>query len=173
MKKLLFISFISIFISSFTFSQKGAFFVGVGPSAGFPVSNNNFSYYYKNGFGGSLQTNFGVSKLGSVTINVLYISIGAKNPPVHKTSLRLIKIGYRTGFLNSRFFVSADEGLARYGSGTNFIVFGGTAGYSFKISKEACIDLFPSYNQIIGTGFNRMWLTANVLYCVNLKKKNK
>jgi len=172
MKKLLFVSFLGIFISSYTFSQKGLS-VGVGPSLGFPVSNSNFSYYFKNGVGGSLQANFGVSKLGSITANVLFISIGAKHLPVTKTSLTMIKMGYRTSFLNSNFFVGADAGLARYGSGTSHFVIGGTAGYSFKVSKASYIEVFPSYSQIVGTGNNRMWLTANFLYRVSFKKKNK
>jgi hypothetical protein len=149
--------------------QKGTFFLGLGPTAGFPVSNNNFSYYYKNGIGGSLQSSFGVSKLGSITIYASYISIGAKNPPVTKTSLYFFKTGYRTNFTDSRFFVSTDAGVARYSGSVHFVL-GGLVGYSFKISNKTYIDLFPSYNQIIGTLSNSRWLTANILYRFNLRK---
>ena len=174
MKKILTASVISLMVCSQAFCQKGVFSIGVGPSIGFPVSNKNFSYYFKNGIGGSLQANFGVSKLGSITTNVLFVSIGAKQLPVtNKSSLTLIKTGYRTNFLNSGFFVGADAGLARYSSGSGHFVIGGTAGYSFKISKGSYIDLFPTYSQIFGTLNNNMWLTTNVLYRFNLKKKNK
>lgn len=174
MKKVLITSVICIIVYSQAFCQKGVFSIGVGPTMGFPVSNKNFSYYYKNGIGGSLMANFGVSKLGSITTNILYISMGAKNPPViNKISLTLIKVGYRTNFSDSRFFTGADAGLAKYGSGSSHFVIGGMVGYSFKISKGSYIDLFPSYSQIFGTGNNRMWLTANVLYRFDLKKKNK
>jgi hypothetical protein len=158
-------------LSTALFCQKGTVFLGLGPTAGFPVSNNNFSYYYKNGFGGSLQSGFGVSKLGSITIYASYISIGAKHPSVTKSSLTLTKIGYRTNFSDSRFFVSSDAGIAQYGSGSRRFVISGTAGYSFKISNKTYIDLFPSYNQIIGTLSNSRWLTANILYRFNLRKK--
>ncbi len=171
MKKILTTTAICIIVCSQLIAQKGVFSIGVGPSMAVPVSNNNFSYYFKNGIGGSLQANFGVSKLGSITTNVLYVFIGAKNQPVTKTSLRLIKFGYRTNFLNSGFFVGTDAGLARYGSGSSHFVIGGTIGYSFKISKASYIDLFPSFSYISGTGSNRTWLTANVLYRFNLKKK--
>ncbi len=170
MKKQLLISGVFILILSNTYCQKGSFFVGIGPSIGFPFSNKNFSYYYKNGIGGSLQSSFGVSKLGSITISVLYVSIGAKHPPVTKSSLTLMKAGYRTNFSDSRFFVGTDAGLARYSSGSSHFVISGMAGYSFKISKKAYIDLFPSYNQIIGSLSNGRWLTANILYRFNLKK---
>ena len=174
MKKIVATSVISLMVCTQVFCQKGGYSVGLGPSLGFPVFNNNFSYYYKNGIGGSVQANFAVSKLGSITTNVLLISIGAKNLPVtNKSSLTLIKAGYKTNFLNSGFFVGIDAGLARYGSGNSNFVIGGTVGYTFTVSKRSYIDLFPSYNRILGTGNNNMWLTANVLYRFNLKRKNK
>ncbi len=174
MKKSFIAALISMISCSYAFCQKGVFSVGVGPAMGFPVSNKNFSYYYKNGVGGSLQANFGVSKLGSITTNILYISMGPKHfPVINKISLTLIKVGYRTNFSDSRFFADANAGLARYGSGSSYFVIGGTVGYSFKISKRSYIDLFPSYSQIFGTGNNRMWLTINALYRFDLKKKNK
>ena len=153
-------------------AQKGTHSVGIGPSLGIPVSNKNFSYYYKNGIGGSLQANFGLTKLGSVTANVLFVSIGAKNLPVtSKTSLTLIKVGYRTNFSDSRFFVSADGGLANYLKGSKYFVVAATVGYSFKISKGSYIDLFPSYTHILRTPSNSIWLTANVLYRFNINGK--
>lgn len=170
MKKQLLISIVFISIFSNAFCQKGSLFVGLGPAIGFPFSNKNFSYYYKNGIGGSLHSNIGIAKLGSIIISVQHISIGAEHPPVSKTSLTMIKTGYRTNFSGSKFFASTDAGLARYGSGSSHFVIGGTVGYSFKISKKAYIDLFPTYNQIIGTLTNGMWLTANILCRFNLKK---
>lgn len=170
MKKQLLLPVILILSISDTYCQKGSFFAGLGPSVGFPFSNRNFSYYYKNGIGGSVQSNIGISKLGSITVTVLYFSIGAENPPVFKTSLTLIKAGYRTNFTDSRFFMLADAGLARYGSSSSNFVIGGTVGHSFKISKKVYIDLFPSYNQIIGTLNNSRWLTANILCRFDLRK---
>jgi hypothetical protein len=176
MKNLLTVLIIVILNFSEGLSQQGVHSLGAGPAIGFPVSNQNFTYYYKNGMGGSLQANFGVTKLGSVTVHFIHLSIGAKQPPVSKTSLTFLKAGYRTRFLNSGFFVGADAGLAEYGSfklaNSNFVL-GGTVGYSFKISKGSYIDLFPSYNQILGTLSNSMWLNANVLYRINLTKKDK
>ena len=161
-------------IHSLAFCQKGIITIGAGPVMGFPVSNKNFSYYYKNGIGGSLQANIGMTKLGSITTKVFFLSMGAKKPPVtEKTSLTIIKGGYRTNFSDSRFFVDADAGFAKYGSGNGHFVIGGTVGYSFEISKGSYIDLFPSYSQIFGTGSNRMWLTAHVLYRFSLKNKRK
>jgi hypothetical protein len=177
-KKIVTISFINIFISSCLFSQKGLVSIGAGPAMGIPFSNKNFSYYYENGIGGSIQSNIGMTKLGSITANFLVVSIGAKRLPVtDNSSLTLLKIGYRTNFSDSRFFVSADMGLARYGSinllsNSNFVI-GGILGYSFTVSKESYIDLFPSYILILGTPNNNMWLTANVLYRFNLRKKKK
>lgn len=176
MKKLLTVLIIGILNFSEGLSQQGVHSLGAGPAMGFPAFNQNFSYYYKNGMGGALQANFGVTKLGSVTVHFIHLSIGDKQPPVSKTSLTFFKAGYRTHFLDSRFFVGADAGLAEYGSfnlANGNLVLGGTIGYSFKVSKSSYIDLFPSYNQILGTGNNSMWLTANVLYRFNLTKKNK
>ena len=173
MKKLLAVSCIVFFISTNTFSQKHTLFVGAGPAIGFPVANSNFTYYYKNALGGTVQANYGVTKLGSISTTVSYFFIGAKNQPVtKKTSLTMIKAGYRTNFLNSGFFASADAGLAKYGSGavgSNFVI-GAAAGYSFKVSKTSYIDLYPAYNLILGTPNNKMWLTANVLFRFNVKK---
>ena len=170
MKKLLAVSFIVFFISTNTFSQKHTLFVGAGPAIGFPVANSNFTYYYKNALGGTVQVNYGVTKLGSVSTTVSYFFIGAKNQPVTKTSLTMIKAGYRTNFLNSGFFVSADAGLAKYGSvGSSNFAIGAAAGYSFKVSKTSYIDLYPAYN-FIKTPNNNMWLTANVLFRFNVKK---
>ena len=174
MKKILFIVFISLMFFFQADAQKGTHSVGIGPSLGIPVSNKNFSYYYKNGIGGSLQANFGLTKLGSVTANVLFVSIGAKNLPItSKNSLTLIKVGYRTNFSDSRFFVSADGGLANYRKGSKYFIVAAAVGYSFKISKGSYIDLFPSYAHILKTPSNSIWLTANILYRLNIKKKNK
>lgn len=165
---------ISITIYAQAFCQKGVISIGVGPSLGFPVANSNFSYYYKNGVGGSLQANFGVSKLGSITTNITYLSIGAKNLPVTGVgSLKFVKVGYRTSFLNSKFFAGADAGIAPYGSGNSYFVIGGSVGYSFKISKKSYIDFFPTYSKIFRTPGNARWLTVNVLYRLNSKKKSK
>ncbi len=174
MKKIVTSLVIVFMFCSQVFCQKEGYSVGLGPSVGFPVFNNNFSYYYKNGIGGSVLANFGVSKLGSITANILFISIGTKQLLITtKSSLTLIKVGYKTNFLKSGFFVGADAGLAKYRSGSNNFVVGGTIGYSFKVSKGSYFDLFPSYNLILGTGNNNMWLTANVLYRFNLKRINK
>jgi hypothetical protein len=170
-KKLFSTTIGSIFFVFLAFGQREYISIGLGPSLGIPVANKNFSYYFKNGIGGSSQANFGVSKLGSITINVLYVSIGAKRLPVTGNgSLTVIKTGYKTHFLNSRIFVGADAGIAKYGSGSSHFVIGGNAGYSFKISQKSYIDLFPSYNQIFGTGNNRMWLFTNILYRISLTK---
>lgn len=151
---------------------KRGFSIGVGPSHGLPVSNSNFSYYWKNGLGGTLQAQIGVTKLGSLVTNVSIINSAAKNLPVtNSVSLKLIKVGYRTNFSDSRFFVCADAGLAQYGSGSSHFVIGGTIGYTFKIFKGSYIDLFPTYNNIFGTGFNKQWLITNVIYRFNLNKK--
>jgi len=173
LKKLLSVSFIVFFISSKAFCQKHTLFVSAGPVIGVPVSNSNFRYYFKNALGGTAQLNYGVTQLGSITTSVSYFHIGAKNQPVTKTSLTMIKAGYRTNFLKSGFFASADAGLAGYGSDISNFVIGAAAGYSFKVSKTSYIDLFPAYNLIVGTGSNNMWLTANVLYRFNLKKTKK
>lgn len=172
MKKIVISTVISLIVFYPAFCQKGIYSIGLGPSVGFPWFNKNFSYYYKNGIGGFLQTNFGVAKLGSVTANILLLSIGAENLPVtNNLSLTMIKVGYKTNFLNSGFFTSADAGLARYGSGSSNFVIGGIVGYSFEFSKDSYIDLFPSYSLILGTGNNNMWLTANILYRISFKKK--
>lgn len=174
MKKTLFLVFIGLIFSFQVNAQKGTHSVGIGPSFGIPVSNKNFSYYYKNGIGGSFQANFGLTKLGSITANISFLSIAAKNLPVtNKSSLTLIKGGYRTNFSDSHFFIGADAGLAKYLKGSNYFVVGAAVGYSFKISKGSYIDLFPSYNYILGTGNNKMWLTTNALFRFNLKKGNK
>lgn len=141
----------------------------------FPISNKNFSYYFKNGIGGSLQINFGVSRLGSITTNFTYFSIRSKQPGIMNMSLSFFKGGYSTNFSNSRFFLSCDAGLAMDGSkniesSKNFII-GASTGYSFKVTNRSVIDIFPAYNQIFGGSNNNMWLTANVLYRVYLNKK--
>lgn len=172
MKKKVIISVLCLITYHQVLCQKGEISIGIGPSFGLPVFNKNFSYYYKNGIGGSVQAMFSVSKLGSITTNVLFISIGAKNLPVTtNSSLILAKAGYRTNFSDSRFFVGADGGLAKYRSGVSKFIISGTVGYSFRISKNSFIDLFPSYNLILKTGSNSMWLNANVLYRFNFSKK--
>ncbi len=171
MKKILSGSLILTLCTIQAMGQKGIFSIGAGPVIGVPVSNSNFSYYYKKAIGPTIVANYGVTKLGSITTTVSYFFIGAKNQPVSNTSLTMIKAGYKTNFLNSGFFASGDAGLAKYGSaGSSNFVIGAAAGYSFKISKASYIDLFPAYNLIVGTPNNNMWLTANVLFRFNLKK---
>ncbi len=164
--------FIGVLICLNIFSQKGEISIGVGPSLGFPIGNKNFTYYYKTGIGGTVQANFGMTKFGSIITAVTVVSIGAKNLPVAKTSLTLIKAGYKTGFSNSSFFAATDAGLAFYGGGKKHLAIGGAIGYTFKLSKSSSIDVFPAYNVVLGTASNSMWLTANVLYRFSLKKRN-
>ncbi len=159
------------FITTTVFSQKNTFSIGAGPTVGFALSNQNHNYYYKNAVGGTVQANYSVTKLGTITATVSYLSIGAKNQPVTKTSLTQIKAGYKTGFLNSGFFAAADAGISGYDKGLNNFVFSVAAGYSFKVSSSSYIDLFPAYSVIAGTPNNNMWLTANALFRFKLQKK--
>ena len=172
MKKIIVSSVIGSMLCFTAFCQKGVFSIGVGPSHGLPVSNSNFSYYWKNALGGSMQAQFGLTKLGSIVTNVSIINSAAKNLPITSSAtLKLIKVGYRTNFLNSGFFVGTDAGLAQYGSGSSHFVVGGTVGYTFKISKGSYIDLFPTFNNIFRTGFNKQWLITNVIVRFDLNKK--
>ena len=171
MQKIVMLIIVFIFITSYVFSQKNAFSIAAGPSVGFAIGNQSHNYYYKNAVGGTLQANYGVTKLGTITATFTYLSIGAKNLPVTKTSLTQIKLGYKTGFLNSGFFAAADAGLSGYYKGLNDFVFSASAGYSFKVSSSSYIDMFPAYSIIAGTPNNKMWLTANALFRFNLPKK--
>lgn len=170
MKKFVIVLSSILFFTTVVFSQKNIFSIGAGPTVGFAIGNQNHNYYYKNAVGGTLQANYGVTKLGTITAAVSYLSIGAKNKPVTKTSLTQIKAGYKTGFLNSGFFVAADAGIAGYHKGLNNFVFGVAAGYSFKVSSSSYIDLFPAYSFIAGPN-NNMWLTATALFRYSFKKK--
>jgi hypothetical protein len=145
--------------------------IGAGPVLAIPVSNNNFNYYWKNGFGGNLQANFRVSKLGSLTANITYLSIRPKNLPAENTSLSFIKAGYQTYFLNSRIFAGADGGIAFYKNAPARLVLGANAGYSFKVGKRSHLDLFPSLNFLLRSPSNNVWLNANVLYRFSIGKK--
>lgn len=162
---LLFVIAISVF------SQKSTFSIGVGPSIGFALGNESYNYYYKNAVGGLVQANYGVTKLGSIIGSVSYQSIGAKNFPVKKSSLTQIKVGYKTGFLNSGFFVAADGGVAGYGGQLNKLVASTAIGYSFKLTSSATIELFPAYSFIARTPNNSMWLTANAVFLFKFPKK--
>lgn len=171
MTKVVTVFSIMVFITLSVFSQKNTFSIAVGPSVGFAISNQSHNYYYKNAVGGIMQANYGVTKLGTITATASYLFIGAKNLPVTKTSLTQFKLGYKTGFLNSAFFVAADAGLSGYKGGLNNFVFSAAAGYSFKVSSSSYIDLFPAYSIIVGTPNNNMWLTANALFRFKLQKK--
>lgn len=171
MKKLVIILSSVCFVVYNGFSQKKIFSIGAGPSINFVISNANHNFYYKNGVGGTVQLNYGVTKLGTVTVTGSYLSIGAKNPPVTNTSITQLKAGYKTGFLNSGFFAAADAGLIlNKRAGGNSYVFSASAGYSFKISSSSYIDLFPAYSIVTGSNSN-MWLTANALFRFKLPKK--
>lgn len=171
MKKVVTVLCSMLFITTIVFSQKNTFSIGAGPTVGFALGNQNYNYYYKNAVGGTVQANYSVTKLGTITATVTYLSIGVKNQPVSKTSLAQLKVGYKTGFLNSGFFTSADAGLSGYNKGLDNFVFSVAAGYSFKLSSSSYIDLFPAYSVIAGTPNNKMWLTANALFRFKLQKK--
>ncbi len=160
-----------LFFTTFVFSQKSIYSISAGPVVGFAIDNPNHNYYYKNAVGGIVHLNYGVTKLGTITAAVSYLSIGVKNKPVSKTSLTQIKAGYKREFLNSGFFVAADAGIAGYNKQLNNFVFGVAAGYSFKVSSSCYIDLFPAYNVIAGSPNNNMWLTANALFRYSFNKK--
>lgn len=156
--------------------QKGSVWLSGGPSMGFAVSNKNFTYYYKTGWGGNLQANYGTARLGSVTMHLSYLSFAPKNLPItDASSSTLLKAGYQTHFLNSGFFVGADVGFSFYGKGifsglTRFVA-GATVGYSFQLFKNNYIDIFPSYNQVFSSPNNNSWLIANIRYRFRLNKK--
>lgn len=171
MKKLIAVFSLIFLITLTAFSQKNTFSIGGGPSVSFALGNQNHNYYYKNGFGATLQANYGVTKLGTVTGTISYLSIGAKNPPVSNTSLTQIRVGYKTGFLNSGFFAAADAGISGYKNGLNNFVVSTAIGYSIKVSSYSFIDLFPSYSIITRTPNNKMWLSANALFRFKLQKK--
>ncbi len=171
MKKILLVSkFLLLFIFNL-YSQKKSFSIGVGPSIGFAVGNESYNYFFKNAVGGAIQASYGVTKLGSIISTVSYQSIGAKNAPVTKTNFSQFKLGYKTGFLNSGFFLTADAGIAGYQKKLNKLILSTAVGYSFKISPTGNIDIFPSYSIIPVTSFNSMWLSANVLIRFNIPKK--
>lgn len=175
--KLQYVFVILMFLSiSNGYSQKGTVTIGAGPSAGVAAFNENFTYYYKTGFGANVQGNFGITRLGSVTTEISYLSFGAKNLPITKAiSSTVVKAGYQTYFNKSMLFTGADAGFSFYGSGifsgrTRFVA-GVRVGYSFKLSGSHYIDIIPSYNQVFSTPNNNRWfiLHANVRF--KLKKK--
>jgi hypothetical protein len=171
MKKFVIVLSSMLFITTIVFSQKNIFSIGIGPTVGFAVGNQSYNYYYKNAVGGTVQLNYSVTKLGTITAAASYLSIGAKNQPATKTSFAQIKAGYKTGFLNSGFFAAADAGIAGYNKGLDNFIFSVAAGYSFKLSSSSYIDLFPAYSVIADTPNNNMWLTANALFRFKLQKK--
>lgn len=164
------------------YGQKGINSIGVGTKMGIPFSSKNFTYYYKD-IGVSLQAGFGVTKLGTVKLGISYLFIGVNRDTVSKSrsrSLTLVQTGYRTHFLNSGFFVQAEGGLAIIGSNgltkgstANWII-GVSGGYTFKLNSSSFIDISPSLS-IIGRNLiaDRLWISGNIMYRFNLKKKNK
>lgn len=151
--------------------QKGTVSIGGGPTMGFAAFNKNFTYYYKSGFGGSLQGVFGVTRLGSVTARLSYLSFPAENMPVTQAlGTTFLKAGYQTYFNNSKIFTGADAGFAFYGNGfldgQNRFVTGVKLGYSFQPGKNSFIDIFPEYNQVFNTLNNNGWfqLNANIRF---------
>lgn len=175
----MFISMVIVFLmaSSHIYCQRGGISVGLGPVFGGAVSNNNFNYYYKLGIGGALNVNYGLTKLGSITTSLFFLQIPGKRSGINRISLTMSKIGYRTNFSDSKFFIVADAGIAQYGStifnGTAKFVAGGSMGYSFKFSAREYLDIFPSYSVIFRTPLNSKWLTGNFIYRIYLKNKRR
>ncbi|MCY7290657.1 MAG: hypothetical protein LH615_00595 [Ferruginibacter sp.] len=109
--------------------------------------------------------------MGTVIGTISYQAIGAKNLPFTNSSLTQIKLGYKTGFLNSGFFAAADAGVSGYYKGLNDFVVGVAVGHSFKVSPSSYIDLFPAFSIMPDSWGNNLWLTANALFRFNLQKK--
>lgn len=156
--------------------QKGSVSIGGGPAMGFAAFNKNFTYYYKSGFGGSLQGVFGVTRLGSVTVRLSYLSFPAENLPVTQAfGTTFFKAGYQTYFHNSKIFTGADAGFALYGKGfldgQNRFVTGVKLGYSFQPGKNIFIDIFPEYNLVFNTLNNKSWFHVNSNIRFRLPKK--
>lgn len=158
-------------------SQKGLVSIGAGPSLGVAAFNNNFTYYYKTGFGVNLQGDFAVTRLGSITTSLSYLSYPAKNLPVTKViGTTFFKAGYQTYFNNSKIFTGADAGFAFYGDGfldgQNRFVTGVKLGYSFQLGKQTFLDVFPAYNQVFNTLNNKSWFYLNSNLRFRLPKKS-
>lgn len=167
------IFFLLVFFFSVTLlnGQKGKITMGIGPQISFPTSGKNFSYYYKNGYGGLIEVDFGVTKLGYVTSTVSYQNMQPKNLPVTgELNLSIVKAGYKTRFLNSGFFTAADAGIAKYGGGKSNFLLGFTIGHSFRLSDKSGLDIFSSCNQVLGTGINNLWVNIGAGWNINLKK---
>jgi hypothetical protein len=167
MKKLLsIVLFLGIFFSEIH-GQKGSISVMLGPSMSFVIANENFSYYFKNGIGGIVQTGFSVSKLGSVVANYSIYEIGSKHSTTGNLTQSFLKFGFNSFFSNSRFFFQADAGLSFNSDNKGFVI-GIAPGYSIKLSERSAIDIFPSINQVFGSSSNT-WVFANIGYRVKIK----
>ena len=162
-----------IFFSIPVKAQKGESSISLGPSIGIPV---NFHTGYKTGFGAGVRAYHGVTKEGSVLVNINYISYATKfTGGPSSATLTCIKVGYKTLFNSNRLFLYGDGGLVipsgNIGKPGSNVGLGAGLGYSIPAGKSGFIDIAPSFNIVLQSVISRYWLDLHFAYRFSVGKK--
>lgn len=178
MKNLLLV--LSLFISSQTIAQINKSSISFGPTFCDPLNGSGIKHF-KTGIGAGMRGFYPVSRNGSLMVNASYVSFAPQPKNTTSYSLTTFKIGYKTFFNHSNFYVYADAGIVVITakdklypnlSTTTTTGLGLGFGYSLPVTKNSYIDISPGLNLNNAALFGRrLSPELNVSYRINLSKK--